>query len=79
MICELRLKTKGHSKLPNVYSVAADSLIAMSKYFTFTTTNKTPMQVFYDDIISLQINEEVIEKPNFVKLADKMLLLSPIE
>jgi len=78
MICELRLKTKGYSKLPNVYSVGADSIIAMKDYFTFTTAEKTPMQVYYKDIIKLQIDDEVIEKPDFYKLADKMMLLTPI-
>jgi len=78
MICELRLKTKGYSTLPNVYSVAADSFIAMQDYFTFKTTNGTPMQVYYKDIIELQMDDEVISKPNFNSVADKMLLLKPI-
>jgi hypothetical protein len=77
MICELRLKTKGYSKLHNVYSVAADSLIAMKDYFLFTTTNKTPMQVYYKDVEKLQIDEEEI-KPDFYSLADKMMTLNPI-
>lgn len=78
MICELRLKTKGFSKLPNVYSVAADSFIAMKDYFTFKTTNGTPMQIYYKDIIKLQMDDEVIIKPTFESVADKMMLLNPI-
>jgi len=78
MVCELRLKTKGYSTLPNVYSIAADSLIAMPDCFTFKTTNGTPMQVYYKDIIELQMDDEVIPKPDFNSVADKMMLLKPI-
>jgi hypothetical protein len=52
-------------------------MIAMQKYFIFKTSTGTPMQVYYKDIISLQIDDEVIPKPNYEKLADKIMTLGP--
>ena len=77
MLCELRLESKGYQGASNVFSVLLSSLIAMQKYFTFKTSTGTPMQIYYKDIISLQIDDEVITKPNYEKLADKMMTLGP--
>jgi len=77
MLCELRLETKGFQGAFNLYSVLSSSMIAMQKYFIFKTSTGTPMQVYYKDIISLQIDDEVIPKPNYEKLADKIMTLGP--
>lgn len=77
MLCELRLESKGYQGASNVFSVLSSSLIAMQKYFTFKTSTGTPMQIYYKDIIFLQIDDEVIHKPNYEKLADKIMTLGP--